>query len=274
MQGNYYARAPYLISPVAGLEAYGTVSWADGQDLAVAVAMAVASDAVVLVVGLTSDGGRPADEAEGFDRTSLLLPDAQDDFVAAVAVAAGKKGIPVTVVVMGGGALDLSAIKANNNVQGIMWCGYPGQSGGAAIADVVFGATNPSAKLTLTWYPEELTKQVAVTDMHMRPNSTTGNPGRTYRFYTGDPVFRFGEGMSYTTFEHTVTKLHETVLSEGFGREMDLSSLSKIVGVTVFVNTVNTGDRDGAEWSSSTSRRPAPGLAAGRFGHLWRLTRC
>ena len=248
MQGNYFGRAPYLISPVAGLQAYGTVAWTDGHDVAVAIKMAVAADAVVLVVGLTSDGGRPADEAEGFDRTSLLLPGAQDAFVAAVSAAAGKKGIPVTVVVMGGGALDLSAIKANDDVQGIMWCGYPGQSGGAAIADVVFGVTNPSAKLTLTWFPEELTKQVAVTDMHMRPNATTGNPGRTYRFYTGDPVFRFGEGMSYTTFEHTVTTPPVwTVLSEDFGRGMDLSSLSKIVGATVSVSTVNTGDRDGAE---------------------------
>jgi hypothetical protein len=276
MQGNYFARAPYLISPVMGLGAYSNVSYADGTDVVAAVAMAVAADAVVLVVGLTSDGGvKPADEGEGFDRTSLLLPDKQDDFVAAVATAAGKKGIPVTVVVMGGGALDISAIKANSDVQGIMWCGYPGQSGGAAIADAIFGVTNPSAKLTLTWYPEELTKQVNITNMHMRPNHTSGNPGRTYRFYTGVPVFKFGEGLSYTTFEHTVSKAPQSVRSERFGPEIDLSSLSKIVAATVSVKTVNTGDRDGAEVvqlyvappGAGVGGRPLRTLVA--FGKVW-----
>ena len=170
MQGNYYGTAPYLISPAKGMQTYGQVTSMDGSDTNKAVAAVSGKDAVVLVVGLQSEGARPADEAEGHDRSSLLLPDNQDDFVAKVAAEAAKDKIPVVVVVMGGGPLDISAIKANKDVGAIIWCGYPGQSGGAAIADAVFGTTNPSGKLTMTWYPEELTKQVSIKDMHMRPN--------------------------------------------------------------------------------------------------------
>ena len=178
MQGNYYGQAPYLISPAKGMEAYGDVTSMDGSDTNKAVAAVSGKDAVVLVVGLQSEGARPADEAEGHDRSSLLLPDNQDDFVAKVAAAAAKDKIPVVVVVMGGGPLDISAIKANKDVGAIIWCGYPGQSGGDAIADAVFGTTNPSGKLTMTWYPEELTKQVPITDMHMRPNKVRRHRNR------------------------------------------------------------------------------------------------
>ena len=55
---------------------------------------------------------------------------------------------------MGGGPVDVTAAKENTDVGAIMWCGYPGQSGGDAIADAIFGKTNPSGKLTMTWYPQ------------------------------------------------------------------------------------------------------------------------
>ena len=160
MQGNYFGTAPFLISPCAGINAsvHGA-AWCDDHiaDGGAAVVNAINAGelaAVVLVVGLTSEGttGTPADESEGHDRTSLLLPLNQDAYIAAVASAAAKKSLPVIVVSMGGGPVDLSACKANSAIGAIMWCGYPGQSGGAAIADAIFGATNPSGKLTITWY--------------------------------------------------------------------------------------------------------------------------
>merc|ERR1719160_2028631 len=107
------------------MSAYGAVTSDSGSDISKAVAKVAGSDAVVLVVGLQSEGARPADEAEGHDRSSLLLPGNQDDFVKQVAQAAAKAKIPVVVVVMGGGPLDISAIKANADVGAIMWCGYP-----------------------------------------------------------------------------------------------------------------------------------------------------
>merc|ERR1712226_1818891 len=99
---------------------------------------------------------------------------------------------------MSGSAVDVTFAKKNAAVSAIIWCGYPGQSGGEAIADAIFGKTNRFGKLTLTWYPEEYIKQVALTDMGMRPNKTTGNPGRSFRFYDGPTVFKFGDGLSYT----------------------------------------------------------------------------
>ena len=77
----------------------------------------------MLVVGLTSEGVRPNDESEGHDRTSLLLPDNQSDYIEAVATAAAEMKIPVTVVVMGGGPVDISAAKSSPHVGAIMWCG-------------------------------------------------------------------------------------------------------------------------------------------------------
>jgi hypothetical protein len=79
-------------------------------------------------------------ESEAHDRESLALPGNQDLLVATVAAAAKS---PIVVVVMTGGAVDLTAIKNNDNVGAIVWCGYPGQSGGQAIADVLWGTVNP-----------------------------------------------------------------------------------------------------------------------------------
>lgn len=247
MQGNYFGTAPYLISPAKGIGAYATVTSDDGSDIAKSVSKVADADAVVLVVGLQSEGAKPTDEAEGLDRGSLILPGNQDDFVKQVAAAAAKKKIPVAVVVMGGGPVDVSAIKANPDVNAIMWCGYPGQSGGDAIADVIFGKVNPSGKLSMTWYPEELTKQVAITDMGMRPNQKTGNPGRTYRFYTGTPVFKFGEGLSYSSFDSKVVAAPANILLEQFPQDLTLSSLTKISLATVQVRTTNPSERDGSE---------------------------
>jgi len=150
MQGNYYGTAPFLISPVKGISAYGNVISDDGSDISRAISKVRGADAVVLVVGLRSEGAQPSDEAEGLDRQTLALPHEQDAFVEKVAAAAAKAKIPVIVVVMSGGPLYISAIKVNTNVNAIIWCGYPGQSGGEAIADVIFGKVNPSAKLTMT----------------------------------------------------------------------------------------------------------------------------
>lgn len=246
MQGNYYGTAPYLISPAEGLKQYGTVYSDNGSDIDTSVAAVAGKDLVVLVIGLQSEGAKPADEAEGHDRTSLLLPGNQDEFVQKVAAAAAKTTTPVVVVVMGGGPLDISAIKANDDVGAIIWCGYPGQSGGQSIADTIFGEVNPSGRLSVTWYPEELTKQVSITDMGMRPNKTSGNPGRSYRFYTGTPVFKFGEGLSYSTFQHWLRAPAE-VSTTHFPAELTLSALSKTTVTMVDVNTTNLSMRDGAE---------------------------
>ncbi|KAJ6791792.1 beta-D-xylosidase 4-like [Iris pallida] len=107
---------------------------------------------------------------------------------------------------MSGGPFDITFAKKNDLIPSILWVGYPGEAGGGAIADVIFGAFNPSGRLPVTWYPESFADNVSMTDMRMRPDPSTGYPGRTYRFYTGETVYEFGDGLSYTNFEHRLVQ--------------------------------------------------------------------
>ena len=107
--------------------------------------------------------------------------------------------------------------------------------------------------------------------MGMRPNKQTGNPGRSYRFYTGEPVFRFGEGLSYTTFQHflhgpatidarAIEAAGRTTASVRGASSLSLSSLSKATVLTITCNTTNTGKIDGAEVIMVFSSPPAAGV--------------
>jgi hypothetical protein len=257
MQGNYYGTAPYLVTPLQGISKYVKTVYADGTDAGAAAALVAGADAVVLVVGLTSEGQRPGDETEGHDRTDLTLPDKQDALI--VAVTAAAKGKPVSVVTMNGGPLDLSDVKKNSAVASLVWCGYPGQSGGDAIADAIFGKTNPSGKLSVTWYPQSFAEKVSILDMGMRPNPKTGNPGRSYRFYTGTPVFKFGEGMSYTTFG-TKVAAPTVVAASTVADESELNRASTSVVATVSAVVKNTGTRQGAETVLIFAKGPNAGV--------------
>jgi len=96
--------------------------------------------------------------------------------------------------------VDDTWLKSSKAVNAILWAGYPGQSGGTAIFDVLNGKVAPAGRLPLMQYPAEYVNQVPMTDMALRPDASTGNPGRTYKWYTGTPVFDYGFGLHYTTF--------------------------------------------------------------------------
>jgi hypothetical protein len=224
------------------------VTYNDGKDVSSTVKAVAQVDAVVLVVGLTSEGVQPNDEAENHDRVSLRLPSGdygdQEDLITKVSDAAGGK--PVILVVMSGGPVDIAFAKNSAKVSAIMWCGYPGQSGGDSMADAIFGLTNRFGKLTQSWYPESFAQKVSVKDMGMRPDSATGNPGRSYRFYTGPTVFHFGEGLSYTSFQHD---LQVNMLLSASEAAKDVQSRplrkdAKTVG-EARVAVTNSGQRDG-----------------------------
>ena len=159
------------------------------------------------------------------------------------------------MAVISGESLDLSAVKANPKVAAILWQGYPGQSGAQALADAIYGATNPSGRLPITFYKAGYVDEVSMYDMGMRPNSSMGNPGRTYRFYAGETVYPFGCcGLSYTNF--TVTKepglsLPATTALELVGVQTALASEHRRphTARTIAVETLvvkNTGPRAGA----------------------------
>lgn len=207
MIGNYAGVPCGYTTPLQGLSRYAktihetgctSINCGDNRQFGRAEAIAREADATVLVMGINQ-----VIEREALDRVGLLLPGHQQELVSRVARA--SRG-PVVVVLLSGGPIDVTFAKNDPKISGILWAGYPGQAGGAAIADVLFGTTNPGGKLPMTWYPQSYLAKVPMTDMSMRADPSRGYPGRTYRFYKGPVVFPFGFGLSYTSFRHTLVQ--------------------------------------------------------------------
>lgn len=212
MIGNYEGTPCKYTTPLQGLTASVATTYSPGcSNVACSAAqlddakkIAAAADATVLVMGADQ-----SIEAESRDRIDILLPGQQPLLVTEVAKA--SKG-PVILVIMSGGGMDISFAKSDDKVTSILWVGYPGEAGGAAIADVIFGYYNPSGRLPMTWYPQSYVDKVPMTNMNMRPDPSNGYPGRTYRFYTGETVYSFGDGLSYSSFNHHLAQAPKLVL--------------------------------------------------------------
>ncbi|KAL0384508.1 UNVERIFIED_CONTAM: Beta-xylosidase/alpha-L-arabinofuranosidase 2 [Sesamum radiatum] len=218
MLGNYEGSPCKYTTPLQGLTASVPTVYQPGcADVSCATAqvddakkIASTADAVVLVMG--SD---QSIERESLDRVNITLPGEQQNLITEVAKV--SKG-PVILVIMSGGGMDVQFAKDDPKITSILWVGFPGEAGGAAIADVIYGYYNPSGRLPMTWYPQSYVEQVDMTNMNMRPDPATGYPGRTYRFYTGPTVFKFGDGLSYSQFDHllvTAPTLVSIPLEEG-----------------------------------------------------------
>jgi beta-glucosidase len=166
-----------------------------------AVQAAKNSDVVVLVLGLSRrlEGEEMPIKIEGFsggDRTNLNLPPAQEKLLEAV-TATGK---PVIVVLANGGALAVN--KAQEKASAILLAGYGGQQGGNAVADVIFGDYNPAGRLPVTYY-KSIDQIPAFENYDMQ--------GKTYRFFSQEPLYPFGYGLSYTTFSYSGLSIPEKV---------------------------------------------------------------
>jgi len=153
-----------------------------------AISNAVAADLVIYVGGIT-----PQLEGEGHDRTSIELPQVQEDLVHAL-FATGK---PVVMVNGSGSAIALPW--EAEHLPAILQAWYPGEEGGRAVGEVLFGDVNPSGHLPLTFY-RATTDLPAFTDYSMT--------NRTYRYFSGTPLYAFGHGLSYTTFDFKSGKLN------------------------------------------------------------------
>jgi len=157
-----------------------------------ALAAAQQADVVVMVMGLSArlEGEEMSVPVEGFaggDRVRIELPRVQEDLIQKVS-AAGK---PTVLVLLNGSAVAVNW--ARDHVPAIVEAWYPGQAGGDAIADVLFGDYNPAGRLPVTFY-KSAEQLPPFTDYSMK--------GRTYRFFTAEPLFAFGYGLSYTTFSY------------------------------------------------------------------------
>ncbi|MBA0743758.1 hypothetical protein Gogos_006413 [Gossypium gossypioides] len=270
MIGNYAGVACGYTSPLQGIGNYvktihqlgcANVACRDDKLFSAAIDAARQADATVLVMGLDQ-----SIEAEFRDRTGLLLPGRQQELVSKVAKA--SKG-PTVLVLMSGGPIDVSFAKNDPRIGAILWAGYPGQAGGAAIADVLYGTTNPGGKLPMTWYPQDYVSNLAMTDMAMRSSQHRNYPGRTYRFYKGPVVYPFGHGLSYTNFVHTIVNAPPvvTVPLDGHRRSGNATVLGKAIKVNharcnklsvgLQVNVKNTGSKDGTHTMLVFSTPPA-----------------
>ena len=206
--GSSLVTPSFAIAPLDGILAGAgpvAVTHVAGPPLSVAdEATVAAADAAVVVAGLTS-----ADEGEGQitvgDRTMLGLPGGQDDMISSVAALN-----PRTIVVLeGGSAITMPWV---DQVSAILMAWYPGEEGGQAIADLLFGDVNPSGKLPISF-------PVAEADL---PPFDNVDLTVTYGYYHGyrwldrngtTPLFPFGFGLSYTTYQYANLTLDRTTLA-------------------------------------------------------------
>jgi beta-glucosidase len=170
-------------------------------DLAEAVKVANRSDVTVAVLGLDprleDEEGESRLNRKG-DRSEIGLPTGQDELLHAL-VATGK---PVVVVLTGGSALAVPW--AAEHAAALLYAWYPGTEGGNAVASVLFGDTNPGARLPITIY-RSVADLPPFRDYSMR--------GRTYRYFEGNPLYPFGFGLSYTTFRYSDLQMNDDAIA-------------------------------------------------------------
>ena len=183
------------------------------KDFNDALKLAQNADYIIVTAGIH--------EGEFQDRSSLSLPGNQEQFIQEVS----KLNKPTTVVWVGGSAIKTTDWK--DKVGAILDVWYPGEEGGNAVAKVLFGAENPSGKLPITFPIEE--GQLPLTYNH----HPTGR-GNDYYDLSGEPLYPFGFGLSYTTFEISDLQLNKTKYSES-------------ETIVVKVNVKNTGSKAGSE---------------------------
>ncbi len=188
-----------------------------------AVAAAKQADAVIYVGGISAqlEGEEMKVDYDGFnggDRTAIELPRVQRKLVAALK-ATGK---PLVCVLMSGSALAVPEMDAEANAIVEAW--YPGQAGGTAVADVLFGKVNPAGRLPVTFYR-------ATSDLP--PFGEYRMDNRTYRYFRGTPLYPFGHGLSYTKFEYSRPRVYPMTVENPV--------------LLVSVDVTNSGGRDGDE---------------------------
>jgi beta-glucosidase len=183
-----------------------------------AVVCAEAADVVVACMGLSPVlEGEEGEHGED-DRSHINLPGVQDELLQKLA-ATGK---PVVLVLTGGSALAVNW--ADENVNAVLDAWYGGEAMGTAVADILTGVVSPSGRLPLTFYKSA---------DDLPPFTDYAMADRTYRYFGGEPLYRFGFGLSYSTFEYSDLACASDVAA---GEDLALS-----------VNVTNAGDRDADE---------------------------
>ncbi len=214
-----YAAGPPLAVAAGTIIATNSPAWQD------AMKIAQGADVIIYVGGI--NGGKLEGEEmrtvlDGFlggDRTRIELPEVQEKFVQAL----GALHKPVVFVNCSGSAMALKWEAAN--LPAIVQAWYPGENGGTAVGEVLFGDANPSGHLPITFY-------AATDDLPAFTDYSMAN--RTYRYFSGQPLYAFGHGLSYTKFDFGAPKVSATTVNAS-GR------------IHLSVPVTNSGARDGDE---------------------------
>ncbi|MFN2284591.1 MAG: glycoside hydrolase family 3 C-terminal domain-containing protein, partial [Anaerolineae bacterium] len=242
--GNYFGQPSRSVTPLQGIRnKVGTdveVLYTPGCDIrgndksgfAEAVAAAQKADVVIAVVGLSQlvegeegqeEGVKGGQRSTG-DRIDLDLPGVQEALLQAVA-ATGK---PLVVVLLNGSAVAINW--AEEHATAIVEAWYPGEEGGTALADVVFGDFNPAGRLPVTFY-KSVEDLPPFRDYALARRAPAGH---TYRYFGGEVLYPFGYGLSYTTFAYSDLTLSANAIQSG-------------ESLTVSVKVQNTGALAGDE---------------------------
>ncbi|WP_291103789.1 MULTISPECIES: glycoside hydrolase family 3 N-terminal domain-containing protein [unclassified Flavobacterium] len=234
--GNYYGVNPNMVTILEGIAAavnpasqlqyrlgamlnqaaVNPIDWASGN--------ASNSDVTIAVLGISSllegeEGESLASPTAG-DRLDYNLPQSQIDYLRNLRKAADKNPVnkkPIVAIITGGSPMNLAEVQELADAVLLVW--YPGEEGGTAVADILFGKISPSGKLPIT-FPKSLDQLPPYEDYSMK--------GRTYKYMNVDPLYPFGFGLSYTNFTYGEAKLSS-------------KSISKKENLVVSVKVTNSG---------------------------------
>jgi len=265
LSGNYYGSPAAPVSILAGVRAAVSpdteVHYAQGCNLidpaqdgfAAAIEAAQESQVAIVVLGLSqqlegeegqTEGNPPGVFSLG-DRSYLGLPPVQQQLLQAV----HETGTPVILLLLNGSAVSVNW--ADEHVPAILEAWYPGQAGGTAVANVIFGRFNPGGRLPVTIYRSEA---------DLPPFEEYNMDNRTYRYFSGDPLYSFGFGLTYTRFTY---------------RDLQINPQTVKVGdtVSVQVEVENSGSRLGDEvvqlyLKDTHASTPVPQLQLQGFGRF------
>lgn len=234
--GNYYGLSSDTVTILDGIVGkvsagttvnykYGVLPYRDNVNpLDWTTGLARSSDATIVVLGISvllegEEGESLASDSRG-DRLDLNLPASQLDFLRKLRDGNDK---PLIVVLTGGSPMTIPEV--HELADAVLFAWYPGQQGGNAVAEIIFGESNPSGRLPIT-FPESLEQLPPFDDYSMK--------GRGYRYMTENPLYPFGYGLSYSSFEYGSVKLSKAEVDQGETLDVE-------------VTVKNTGSMDGDE---------------------------
>lgn len=206
----------YRLGAMLNKESINPINYATGN--------AKDSDVTIVALGVSStiegEEGDSLDSSTAGDRLDYNLPQNQIEYLKELRKTADKNPNdkkPIVTVITGGSPMNLAEVQELSDAVLLVW--YPGEEGGTAVADILFGRTAPSGKLPIT-FPKSLDQLPPFEDYSMK--------GRTYRYMNEDPMYPFGFGLSYTTFSYGEVKVSS-------------KRISKKDNLTVSVKVTNTG---------------------------------